>query len=188
MKLSTTYSFSDWNYYGNRAREFTYPASQLRYIKINYIKPWRYDYAPMYLRFNRCNHSNQYQWVITSVNYWIGILFNIYTSLFSVTVGLPSSTNPYKEMCIMNILWIMENVEPVASTNAYLRGSCTEEQSGSFPIESTQLFKDNPILNLHAQYGNQTGTIAIDSSRSVNLVNPRHNIKILIWLINKIMI
>jgi len=89
-------------------------------------------------------------------------------------------------MCIMNILWIMENVEPVASMNAYLRGSCTDEQSNSIPAESTQLFQDNPILNLHALYGNQTGTIAIDSSRSVNLVNPRHNIKILIWLINKI--
>ena len=73
-------------------------------------------------------------------------------------------------MCIMNILWIMENGKPVASTKAYLKGSCTEEQSSSFPADSTQLLKDNPILNLHAVNGKQTGTIAIDSSHSVNLV------------------
>jgi len=74
----------------------------------------------------------------------------------------------HKEMCFMNILYYSE--PGISTKNPFVRGKCTQEQSKSFPVDSTRLLPDNRILTEHVISGNHTGIVRITEDISVNLV------------------
>lgn len=59
------------------------------------------------------------------------------------------------EMCFGNVLYVCNDLPKV---NSFPHGTCDSRLSGYFPADSTQLFDFNSKLDLHAKYGNQTGT------------------------------
>lgn len=68
------------------------------------------------------------------------------------------------EMCMISILYAFTSVP---GTNPFGRSSAP--CSKSFP-DSLIPFAPDAKLSLHAAYGNQTGTVVVDSSHTVNLV------------------
>lgn len=68
----------------------------------------------------------------------------------------------------MNILYYSE--PGVSTKNPFIRGKCTQDQTNSFPADSTQPLPDNLILTQHAINGNGTGIVHINNDISVNLV------------------
>ena len=88
--------------------------------------------------------------------------------------GLPKTN--WTEMCVSNVLFIAyDSVEYVqlSTKNAYLKGTCTPEQSAyitrTWP-DSTQLLPANTILDSAAVNGGNTNVVTLPNGDTVNLV------------------
>ena len=90
-------------------------------------------------------------------------------------VGVKGTKTQWLEMCIANVILAVPSSTSTdfAITKRYYAGTdnCPESQGiiDGFGT-STTLFNSNAKLDLAAAYGNQTGTVSIDSTHSMNLV------------------